>query len=375
MNVVLSYLSSSLLSFYYQTPALSGPKFPGKHRDNSNDDEQCQLLGPLALVIQATMGLIAILTLLFKRSREHPQRPLWVWVFDVSKQIFGALGLHFINLLLSTNNASPSSAVASPLMTLTSFVVSGNSTVKPEPEPGSSACTWYFLNMFLDTTIGIPVLWFFLYMIHMTAFRIGMTGIISGQYYDEPEDLSVPLAPEEQIPRWRNFFKQAGLYLLGMICMKSVLYPLTELFPWLDDIAGAVLTFLKKLFFIDKVHRTQFETVFVILIFPSIMNTLQYYLIDTIIQSPEYHSYDEPVRKGAGAEESESFAGNSSRTGVAGASTYGSTDRGAANSGIATDTGSPLVRHHDGYDFLGQREAEAESMAWHKRLLNSIVPS
>lgn len=161
MNVVLSYLSSSLLSFYYQTPALSGPKFPGKHRDNSNDDEQCQLLGPLALVIQATMGLIAILTLLFKRSRENPQRPLWVWVFDVSKQIFGALGLHFINLLLSTNNASPSSAVASPLMTLTSFVVSGNSTVKPEPEPGSSACTWYFLNMFLDTTIGIPVLWFF----------------------------------------------------------------------------------------------------------------------------------------------------------------------------------------------------------------------
>ncbi|KAF5102436.1 hypothetical protein D0Z00_000363 [Geotrichum galactomycetum] len=321
------------------------------------------------------MGLIAILTLLFKRSREQPQRPLWVWVFDVSKQVFGALGLHFINLLLSTNNASPSSAVASPLMTLASVVVSGNSTTKPEPEPGSSACTWYFLNLFLDTTVGIPILWFFLYMIHMTAFRVGMTGIISGQYHDEPEDLSVPLTPEEQIPRWRNFFKQAGLYLLGMICMKSVLYSLTELFPWLDDIAGAFLTFLKKLFFIDKVHRTQFETVFVILIFPSIMNTLQYYLIDTIIQSPEYHSYDEPVRKGAGAEESESLAGASARRGATGAPNYGSIDRGVADTGITTATRPPLVRHHDGYDFLGQREAEAESVAWHKRLLNSIVPS
>lgn len=365
MNSVLAYFYSVFFAVHQQAPVLSRPN----HRKASGgDDDQCQLLGPLALVIQATMGLIAILTLLYKRSREHPQRPLWVWVFDVSKQIFGALGLHFINLLLSTNNASSASLAVSPVTTLISVLVSGNS--KPEPEPGSNACTWYFLNMFLDTTVGIPILWFFLYMIHMTAFRVGVTGIISGQYYDEPADLSIQLTPEQQIPRWCNFFKQAGLYLLGMICMKSVLFSLTEIVPWLDDIAGAVLTFLKKLLFIDKVHRTQFETVFVILIFPSIMNTIQYYLIDTIIQSPEYHSYDELVRKGA--EESESLSRNGNRYGELGIPTYGSTD---LNTSTATTSSSTLVRHHDGYDFLGQREAEAESVAWHKRLLNSFVAS
>lgn len=264
-------------------------------------DTQCELLGPLALIIQGTMGALAILSLLFKRSRESPQRPLWVWFFDVSKQVFGAFGLHVINLILSNLQSH-----------------------SDEPDQDNNPCTWYFLNLLLDTTVGVPVLWFFLYMIHMTAFRIGITGIISGQYGDPP--------------RWFSFIKQAGLYLIGMVCMKSVLYSIVQALPWLDNLGAFLLSWTN--------WSPELQVVFVILIFPLIMNTLQYYLIDTIIQSPEYHSYDTQADSTKGL-----LASNVERD------AYGSV------------TPSPCVCHHDGYDFLGQREAEAESLAWHQRLL------
>lgn len=262
---------------------------------NGGDGPQCELFGPLALVIQGAMGALAILTLVYKRSRESPQRPWWIWFFDVSKQVFGALGLHMSNLLLSSLQSNHN-----------------------EPNADENPCTWYFLNLFLDTTVGVPILWFFLYIIHMTAFRVGITEIISGQYGSPP--------------RWSAFFKQASLYLIGVMCMKSVLYSVMEISPWLDKIGAFLLSWAD--------WSPELQVVFVILIFPVIMNTLQYYLIDTIIQSPEYHSYDDSTDTKSVLEEQD-------------------TDHLIING----------CHVHDGYDYLGQREAEAESLAWHERLL------
>lgn len=270
--------------------------------DDSIDGPQCELFGPLALVIQGTMGAMAILTLVFKRSKEHPQRPLWVWFFDVSKQVFGAFGLHCINLLLSNVQSH-----------------------SDEPDQDNNPCTWYFLNLLLDTTLGVPVLWFFLYIIHMTAFRVGVTEIISGQYGNPP--------------KWSAFLKQAGLYLVAMVCMKSVLFSVTQMIPWLDDVGAFLLSWTN--------WSPELQVVFVILIFPIMMNTLQYYLIDTIIQSPEYHSHDMPPIDNKPPLTEGQVPG------------YGT---------ISSPTPS---RHRDGYDYLGQREAAAERLAWQERLLKS----
>lgn len=258
LDHILSTASNSTFTdyifFQFLTPSLSSlvshnPLPPPRHPPPPAHDggPQCQLLGPLALGIQASMGGLAILSLVVKRSYENPPRPWWIWFFDVSKQVFGALGLHVINLLIS--------------------ITSSHSEV---PDSSDNPCTWYFLNLVLDTTLGVPILWFFLYIIHMTAFRVGITGIISGQYGDPP--------------RWSAFTKQAGLYLLGMMCMKSVLYSIEQMLPWLDDIGDFLLSWTNK--------SPELQVVFVMLIFPVIMNTLQYYLIDTIIQSPEYHIHD-----------------------------------------------------------------------------------
>jgi hypothetical protein len=47
--------------------------------DRDDDDGQCQLMGPVAIAVQISLAGVAILALLIKRQREHPQRPFQIW--------------------------------------------------------------------------------------------------------------------------------------------------------------------------------------------------------------------------------------------------------------------------------------------------------
>jgi hypothetical protein len=78
-------------------------------------------------VVQALLGLLVILSLVYKRHRESPKRPWEIWVFDVAKQLAGQMFVHGVNLLISGVVAQ---------------IASGN------------ACVLYFLNILIDTTLG-----------------------------------------------------------------------------------------------------------------------------------------------------------------------------------------------------------------------------
>lgn len=77
-----------------QSPGFSGG--PG-----GTEDGQCHLLGPFALVVQLALGALALLSLVWKRWRERPQRPMKVWFFDASKQVVGSVLVHIANVFLS----------------------------------------------------------------------------------------------------------------------------------------------------------------------------------------------------------------------------------------------------------------------------------
>jgi hypothetical protein len=47
---------------------------------------ECELLGPFAILVQISLGVLAISSLLYKRHLESPRRPFQVWGFDISKQ-------------------------------------------------------------------------------------------------------------------------------------------------------------------------------------------------------------------------------------------------------------------------------------------------
>ena len=61
---------------------------------------ECELLGGFSLLTQATLAIICIGVLLFKRARERPQRPWIVWLFDVSKQAFSSTLQHAVNVVI-----------------------------------------------------------------------------------------------------------------------------------------------------------------------------------------------------------------------------------------------------------------------------------
>lgn len=99
------------------------------------DNGECRLLGPFALIIQGSLGALALLSLVYKRWRERPQRPIKVWTFDVSKQVVGSMLLHIANLLMSMLS---SGELATP-------------TFKAN-EYHANPCSFYLLNLAIDVS-------------------------------------------------------------------------------------------------------------------------------------------------------------------------------------------------------------------------------
>lgn len=122
------------------SPSLSTPaaSYSPTSSSSSGDDEdngECRLLGPFSLVVQAALGMLALLSLVYKRWRERPQRPVKVWAFDASKQVFGSSMLHLFNLLMSMFSAGQ-------------FEI----TSKYKPNP----CSFYLLNLGIDVSFFHP---------------------------------------------------------------------------------------------------------------------------------------------------------------------------------------------------------------------------
>ena len=110
----------------------------------SEDDGECHLLGPFALIVQAALGLLAVVSLVWKRYRERPRRPLLIWFFDASKQVIGSALLHLVNLAMSMLGSG-------------TFDVSSTKTVGPNAQDVSgqlpNPCSFYLLNLAIDVSL------------------------------------------------------------------------------------------------------------------------------------------------------------------------------------------------------------------------------
>lgn len=107
---------------------------------SDSDNEQCSLLGPFALVVQGSLGLLALVSLVFKRWRERPRRPLKIWFFDVSKQVFGSALLHVFNVFMSI--------VSSGAVELSAQAAASKAADDWKPNP----CSFYLINIAVDVS-------------------------------------------------------------------------------------------------------------------------------------------------------------------------------------------------------------------------------
>ncbi|KAI1609721.1 vacuolar membrane protein-domain-containing protein [Exophiala viscosa] len=228
---------------------------------SDSDDEssgECKLLGPFAILVQTALGVLALSSLVFKRWRERPQRPLKVWSFDVSKQVVGSILLHLANLLMSMISSGQFDDLAKAAAT----TLMADASVDYQPNP----CSFYLLNLAIDTTLGIPILICTLKVLTIgasyTPLAIPPESIESGHYGTPPK------------AGW--WLKQCLIYFVGLLGMKACVFLIFHLCPWLGRVGDWALRWTEG--------NEALQIAFVMLIFPLIMNALQYYIIDTFIK-------------------------------------------------------------------------------------------
>lgn len=112
---------------------------------------ECRLLGPFALFVQLALGGLALLSLVYKRWRERPQRPLKIWFFDVSKQVFGSVLLHIANIFMSMLTSGRFSMELDPagVQAVARLLRRDDEPYLPNP------CSFYLLNLAIDVSLQL----------------------------------------------------------------------------------------------------------------------------------------------------------------------------------------------------------------------------
>lgn len=216
------------------------------------DKPSCELLGPTALVVQALMGVLVILSLVYKRHRETAKRPWRIWLFDVSKQVVGQMFVHGVNVFISD---------------FVSQATEGN------------ACVFYFLNILIDTTIGVGMIYIILHLLtYLFSEKFNLKGFESGVYGNPPS-----------ITFW---YRQAAIYVLALTSMKFIVILLLILFPGIFRIGEWLLSWTWT------GDGDALQVVFTMGLFPIMMNIVQFWLIDSIVKA----SAVIPVALGEGTE-------------------------------------------------------------------------
>lgn len=258
-TAIVQTLSSSLTTTITSVAPLSNSTAEPAPGAPPADGGKCHLLGPFAILVQAALGALALLSLVYKRWRERPQRPVKIWAFDVSKQVFGTVLLHMANLVMSMFSAGEIEA---------QIAIAAAKTVGAGPDEDwrPNPCSFYLLNLGIDTTLGIPILLLILKILTVGASKTPLANppesIKSGNY-GEP-------------PRATWWLKQSFIYFLGLLGMKTVVFFIFQLCPWIVIVGDWALKWTEG--------NTALQIAFVMLIFPLIMNAFQYYVIDSFIK-------------------------------------------------------------------------------------------
>lgn len=260
--------------------AAAAPAEPDNHANAQTspmDDEdgggECNLLGNFALLVQGALGLLAVSSLAVKRMRESPRRPVKIWFFDVSKQVFGSVLLHLANILMSM--------LSSGSFDVSSTVAATVADKGDQPNP----CSFYLLNLAIDTTIGIPILVLLLRILHrgfsLTTLANPPESIRSGNYGHPPR------------ATW--WLKQSMIYFLGLIGMKLCVLAIFAFLPWIAWVGDWALRWTEG--------NTALQITFVMFIFPLIMNAIQYWIIDSFIKDQDHGNGQYVVAAGDDSED------------------------------------------------------------------------
>ncbi|WYZ34708.1 hypothetical protein EsH8_I_000984 [Colletotrichum jinshuiense] len=245
--------------------AVSATATAGMTDGDNGGSGECSLLGSFALIVQAALGGLALLSLVYKRWRERPQRPVKIWFFDVSKQVFGSVLVHIANIFMSMLTSGRMSVTLDPAVTS-----NARRLLRRDDDYTPNPCSFYLLNLAIDTTIGIPIL--------IVLLRV-LTALVAHTPLGKPEE-SIRSGNYGSPPNAWWWLKQSLIYFCGLFGMKFCVLIIFLLLPWISHVGDWALRWTEG--------NEQLQIFFVMMFFPLIMNALQYYIIDSFIKQPQH---------------------------------------------------------------------------------------
>eukprot|EP00927_Polykrikos_kofoidii_P007372 TRINITY_DN13017_c1_g3_i2.p1 TRINITY_DN13017_c1_g3~~TRINITY_DN13017_c1_g3_i2.p1 ORF type:complete len:254 (-),score=33.66 TRINITY_DN13017_c1_g3_i2:759-1463(-) len=219
---------------------------------------ECRVLsGAFALFVQGILFLVSIAVLWFKFRVDPAGRTATQFVFDSSKQIFGAGWIHVLNLLFSVILESSTKA--------------------------GDQCEWYWIEIMVDTTLGVAVE----YVILLGIVRL-LAEYVSAETAHEATSGKYT---EGEFTMWGSYLRQLAVWLATVTGMKLVMLILFILLQvQMQAVAATILSPVKDL--------PNVKLIVVMILTPGIMNAVQFWLVDNIF----VHTKDVGIAEARGAE-------------------------------------------------------------------------
>jgi len=209
---------------------------------------ECEVLpGIFGILVQGVLFACCCGILILKKSRDR-HRSWLEFLLDSSKQLIGAGWIHVMNLIFAEQ--------------LEAWIAKGDQ------------CEWYWVNIMVDTTLGVGVEYFLLHLLSMLLELLldkAAEDFQSGSYNYNPVTRDFDKA---------KYFKQLFVWLLVVTGMKGAMLILMI-------VAAIPLQAFAHAFLGIFMFSNEAKLVVVMIITPFIMNSFQFWVVDNIIKKQE----------------------------------------------------------------------------------------
>eukprot|EP00730_Choanoeca_flexa_P017187 TRINITY_DN8242_c0_g1_i2.p1 TRINITY_DN8242_c0_g1~~TRINITY_DN8242_c0_g1_i2.p1 ORF type:complete len:250 (+),score=29.71 TRINITY_DN8242_c0_g1_i2:110-859(+) len=199
----------------------------------------CDLLDSWGIWVQFLLGLLAFSSLLVKRWTEKPKRPLLIWFFDTSKQGFANTFIHFVNV----------------------FASDWQSVTTSDNDP----CTWYFINLLVDSTIGLAIIFVLLKWSTRYIRRRKWLTLYPGRYGSPPS--------------WKVWAAQVTHYM-AVVMIEKALVLIIMLLPFWAQLGEAILRAMRTI-------SPKVEALGAMLIMPFVITVVWFWVVDNMLMAAE----------------------------------------------------------------------------------------
>lgn len=212
---------------------------------------QCLVIdGWFSILVQGLLFIVTVATVVVKWLQENPRRSFYVFLLDCSKQLVGGAMIHIWNLI-------------------------GAIWLDSQIDFGDQ-CTWYWLNVMVDTTLGVLVA----YGLLQASMRVWKYD--SGNY----------VGPDGELD-YNRWLVQVGHWLLIVTMMKfiCIMTIFVGRYP-LNGAAEGVLLPLAK--------QEEAKLVVVMIVTPGVMNIFQFCVQDQFLKFQGSLEQLKEAQKGGG---------------------------------------------------------------------------